>query len=832
MDQRPDPDRLLKHVQAEEESTGRGRLKLFFGAGPGVGKTYSMLEAARQRKKEGWDVVVGLVETHGRAETEALVDGLEVLPRKEVTYKGVVLREFDLDGALARRPRLLLLDELAHTNADGLRHAKRWQDVDELLDAGIDVFTTLNVQHWESLNDVVAQVTGVVVRETVPDVFLQGAHDLELVDLAPEDLLKRLKEGKVYKGELAGRALENFFKPGNLIALRELALRHAAERVDVQMQAYKERHAIGDVWSVGERIMVGVTASPLSARLVRAASRLATRLRAPWMVAHVENQSFLQSSAEDQSRLFQTLRLAEKLGAETITLTGENVAEELLAVARARNVTRIVLGKPARARWRDRLFGSIVDNVARHSGNMDLHIITGVESAGRSLPMAKAKKLSWRGTVWGAVLVAVATGICWPFYHILDPVNLVMIYLAAIMWTAYRHGRRASIVASVLSVLAFDFFFVPPSLTFAVSDAQYTMTFAVMLAVGLMISTVTSRLRWQTETLRRREERTRALYRLSRELSETPGTKDMIPMALTRLAEFYHRPILLLTPGPDGALAVDAGDPAAFAWTENERSVARWVYDKGQMAGAGSDTLSGAVGLYLPLKGIRSTVGVLGIRPATDREFLDPESLQLLETFASEIGGALESTRLSEKIGRDEKQAELTALARPVAGDRLRLGDFLSPERILFLAPGLSRERMIRDLLSRLDLPNPTQAFQAIMEREKSGPTLMGACVAVPHARLEGVKGLQAALGVSREGPVSIWVVFLSDPSNPKLHLGFLSSISQFFLVPGREDALRAFPSTNAVLNSIRELEIPCPIAPPSSFPSSSIETDPQIRLQ
>jgi two-component system sensor histidine kinase KdpD len=829
---RPDPDQLLKRVQADEESAGRGKLKLFFGASPGVGKTYAMLEAARQRKKEEWDVVVGLVETHGRAETEALLEGLEVLPRKEVPYKAVVLHEFDLEGALARRPRLLVLDELAHTNADGLRHAKRWQDVDELLDAGIDVYTTLNVQHWESLNDVVAQVTGVVVRETVPDAFLQGAHDLELVDLAPEDLLKRLKEGKVYKGELADRAMENFFKPGNLIALRELALRHAAERVDVQMQAYKERHAIGEVWSVRERIMVGVTSSPLSARLVRAASRLATRLRAPWMVVHVENQFFLQSPTEDQSRLVQTLRLAEKLGAETVTLTGENVAEELLALARARNVTRLVMGKPARARWRDRLFGSIVDNVARHSGNMDLHIITGVAEEDRPYHPVKKKKLSWRGTAWGAILVAAATGICWPFYQILDPVNLVMIYLAAIMWTAYRFGRRASIVASVLSVLVFDFFFVPPFLTFAVGDAQYTMTFAVMLAVGLMISTITSRLRWQTETLRRREERTRALYRLSRELSETPGTKDMFQLALTRLTEFYHRPILLLTPGPDGALAIDAGDPAAFAWTENERSVARWVYDKGQMAGAGSDTLSGAVGLYLPLRGIRSTVGVLAIRPAVPQEFLDPESLQLLETFASEIGGALDSTRLSEKIGRDEKQAELAALARPAAGIHPRLGDFLTPDRMMFLASGLSRERIIRDLLSRLDLPNPTQAFQAIIEREKSGPTLMGASVAVPHARLDGVKGLHAAFGVSREGPVTIWIVFLSDPSNPKLHLGFLSSISQFFLVPGREDALRALPSTNAVLNSIRELEIPYPIAPPSSFPRSSIETDPQKRSE
>jgi two-component system sensor histidine kinase KdpD len=807
---RPDPDQLLKHVQAEEDSSGRGRLKLFFGASPGVGKTYAMLEAARQRKKEGWDVVVGLVETHGRAETQALVEGLEVLARKEVNYKAVVLREFDLDGALARRPRLLLLDELAHTNAEGLRHAKRWQDVEEILDAGIDVYTTLNVQHWESLNDVVAQVTGVVVRETVPDTFLQRAHDLELVDLAPEDLLRRFREGKVYGGELAGRAMENFFKLGNLIALRELALRHAAERVDEQMRAFKERNAIGAVWSVGDRILVGVTANPLSARLVRAASRLAARLRAPWIVAHVETSDYLQSSSTEQARLFHTLRLAEKLGAETLTLTGENVGEELLTLARARHVTQIVLGKPARSRWKDRFLGSLVENVARKSGNIDLHIITGVAGESRHSPLVEERGRPWRGAGWGVVLVALATGICWPFFRILDRVNLVMIYLAAIMWTAYRFGRRASIVASVLSVLAFDFFFVSPSMSFAVSDAQYMMTFVVMLAVGLLISTVTSRLRWQTDTLRRREKRTRALYTLSRELSETPSTRDMLQTAVTRLVEFYHCPVLLLTPGPDGDLVPGAGDPAAFGWTENERSVARWVFDKSQRAGAGSDTLSGAVGLYLPLKGIRSTVGVLGVRPGDTKEFLDPEPFQVLETFAGEIGGALESTRLSEKIGRDEAQAEKKVLTRPMAAGVLpRFGDFLTVGRVKFISPGITGDRIVRDLLALMDLQNPTRAFQSVMEREREGATLIGNSVSVPHARLEGVKGLQAVLGLTREAPPHVWIVFLSDPSNPAMHLGFLSAVSQFFQFPDRMAALQALPTTNAVLEYIRQEEIP-----------------------
>ena len=324
MEQRPDPERpnpdaLLKRLQEDEAQAQLGKLKLFFGMSAGVGKTYAMLEAARQRKKEGWEVVVGVVETHSRAETEALLDGLEILPRRDSLYKGAALREFDLDRALARRPRLILVDELAHTNAPGSRHKKRWQDVEELLDAGIDVYTTVNVQHWESLNDVVAQITGILVRETVPDTFLRRAHELELVDLAPEDLLQRLRDGKVYRGEQAERAADNFFQTGNLIALRELALRHAAERVDAQMVAFRERHAIPGVWPAGDRLLVGVSPSPMSARLVRAASRLATRLRAPWIAVHVETPAFLRLAPEDRGRVIDNLRLAEKLGAETAT---------------------------------------------------------------------------------------------------------------------------------------------------------------------------------------------------------------------------------------------------------------------------------------------------------------------------------------------------------------------------------------------------------------------------------------------------------------------------------------------------------------------------------
>ncbi len=805
MDERPDPDQLLKRVQADEALSGRGRLKLFFGASPGVGKTYAMLEAARQRKKEGWDVVVGIVETHKRVETEALLEGMDVLPRKDIAYKGVTLREFDLDGALSRRPRLLLVDELAHSNAEGLRHTKRWQDVEELLDAGIDVYTTLNVQHWETLNDVVAQITGVVVRETVPDTFLNRAADLELVDLAPEDLLKRLEEGKVYHGEIAGRAAENFFKPGNLIALRELALRHTAERVDAQMRAFKETHSVQEGWLVGERLMVGVTGSPMSARLIRAAARLATRLHAPWIAVHVETPATMR----DRSRAFDNLRLAEKLGGETVVLTGEDVVEEMLALARSRDVTRIVLGKPARPRWKDWLFGSIVDDFARKCGDIDLHVTSGpTVQPGKRAPMVPENPLRWSGLAWGAAMVGLCTLVCWPLSVKLDRANLIMIYLLGIVWTAYRFGRRASFVASVLSVLAFDFFFVAPYFAFAVSDSQYLLTFVAMLAVGLFIGTLTGRLRRQTSALRKREERMRVLYKLSRELSETPDTRQMLETARKRLEEYFRIPILLLTADPKGDLAVGSGDPAAFGWTENERSVARWVFDKGQVAGAGSDTLAGSNGLYLPLSGIRSTLGVLAVRPGEAKTFLDPEQLQLLETFAGEIGGALESTRMSEDMGRAEMQSELHAMGRAASGGRSRLGDFLTPDRIRILPPGLPKEKIIRDLLSKLTLPNPTLAFQAVLDRENTGSTMIGNDVAVPHARLDEVKGLQAAVGVSREGPVRVWVVFVGPKENPGLLLTFLAGVSVFFQKEGRVDELVGLKSGKAILSYIRGEEI------------------------
>src|SRR5262245_2917931 len=500
---RPDPDALLERVQEQQATRTRGRLKVFFGASPGVGKTFAMLEAAQRRQKDGADVVVGWVETHGRAETAALLENLERLPPRPVEYRGTLLREFDLDAALARRPALLLLDELAHTNAPGSRHAKRWQDAQELLDHGIDVWTTLNVQHVESLNDLVARVTEGTVRETVPDRLLDEADEVEFVDLPPDDLLQRLREGKVYIPEQAQRAASGFFRKGNLIALRELALRRTAEHVDEVMRDYRRAHEIEETWPVAERVLVCVRPNPDSGRLVRAAHRLASRLHGDLIVGYVETPSQPALSDAEKQSLAATLKLADQLGAETAVLSGQTVGEAVLSYARANNVSKIVVGKPARARWRDRLFGSPVEAIIRGSGEIDVYTIAGEGSAPRARRPLVVGAPTGHGLLWAVVATGCCTLMGWAIYPRIDRANIIMLYLVGVALVAVRFGRWPSVLAACLSVAAFDVMFVPPYGTFAVTDTQYAITFAVMLAVALLISTLAVRLRDQAEAARR-----------------------------------------------------------------------------------------------------------------------------------------------------------------------------------------------------------------------------------------------------------------------------------------------------------------------------------------
>src|SRR5262245_14883651 len=542
MEARRDPEAFLERARQEEARRARGKLKVFFGAAAGVGKTYAMLEAAREQRVAGVDVVAGVVETHKRAETEALLAGLEILPPRQIEYHGTTLKEFDLDAALARRPTIILVDELAHTNAPGSRHAKRWQDVHELLDAGINVYTTVNVQHLESLNDVVAKITGIVVRETVPDSVLEQADEVELVDLPPDDLLQRLKEGKVYVPEQAREAIQNFFRKGNLIALRELALRATAERVDAQMRVYMREHAIEKVWPAAERLLVCIGPSPFSARLVRTARRMAERLGAEWIVAYVETPGQLRLPPEVRDRVIQTMRLAEQLGAETVTLTGQRMSDEILAFAPAKNVTKIVIGKPARTFWKRILAGSIVDALVDGSGDIDVYVTSGereTEPPAKVRPRRIASE--WAGYVEGAAVIAIATGLAWSMFPFFDRANLVMAYLLGVILVAMRRGRAPSLFASLLSVAAFDFFFVPPFFTFAVSDTQYVVTFVVMFVVALVISRLTIRVRDQAEAARQREQRTAALYAISRELAATRSVDDLLQISVRHIADVFRR---------------------------------------------------------------------------------------------------------------------------------------------------------------------------------------------------------------------------------------------------------------------------------------------------
>jgi two-component system sensor histidine kinase KdpD len=660
---RPDPEALLARVKAEEARQRRGKLRVFLGAAAGVGKTYAMLEAVREQRADGVDVLVGYVETHGRAETDALLEGLAVLAPRMVEYRATALREFDLDGALARRPALILVDELAHTNAPGSRHAKRWQDVVELLDAGINVYTTMNVQHLETLNDVVAKITGVVVRETVPDSVFEQADEVELIDLPPDELLERFKDGKVYMPEQAEEAVRNFFRKGNLIALRELALRRTAERVDAQMRVYMHEHAIGKSWPTAERLLVCISPGPESARLVRAGRRMADRLGAPWIAAYVETPAQLRLPPEVRDRVTQTLRLAEQLGAETVRLPGEKMSEAILAFAHDRNVTKIVVGKPRRRLWTRILIGSIVDALVQGSGDVDIYVISAEREPG--VPLApvgrRAMPSDWAPYGWAMAVIALASGAAWLTLPFFELANLVMVYLLGIVVVATRYGRGPSLVASILSVAALDFFFVPPVFTFAVTDVRYLFTFVVMLVVGLVTSSLAARIRMQAEAARQREQRTAALYAMSRELASTRGLDELLAIAVRHISEVFRSQIVVLLPGAGGESLVPWGS-GQFTLDSNELGVGKWVHEHHQPAGLGTATLPGAAALYLPLQAPRGPVGVLGIRPA-DRHALDaPDQLHQLETFSNQTALAIERANLADEAQQAQVRIETERL--------------------------------------------------------------------------------------------------------------------------------------------------------------------------
>jgi len=670
-DTRPDPDALLRRVQAEERKKKRGRLTIFLGAAPGVGKTFAMLtEAAYQRDVENRDVVAGVVETHRRFETATLLADFECLPKRQVQYRGTVLEEFDLDAALARKPGLLLVDELAHTNAEGSRHPKRWQDVKELLDAGIEVMTTINVQHLESLNDVVAQITGVVIRETVPDSVLDEADEVKLVDLTPDELLERLREGKVYLPAQAERAIENFFRKGNLIALRELALRRTAQRVDADMQEWRKAHGIEKTWAASDRLLVCISPSPFSANLLRVGSRMAAGLRADWFAVNVETPATLHLVEADGARIADNLRLAEQLGAITVTLTGEDAAESILRFAREQNVTKIVAGKPRRRSWKDRIRTGFVDRLIMGSEDIDIYVTVGDHANVELGRAAKQSESESKGKPWrfdeyaaGVAMTLLASAVAYFLFGRGNLPDVVMTYLLGIVLIAMRFSFAVSLVTAALSVLAYDFFFIPPYLTFSVSDFRHTITFGVMLLVAVVIAGLTQRVKDQVEVARRSERRTGILYGMSRELARAPTREAVMAAACGHIAAVFDASSAVFTRNAEGEVSCAHGTEGFDMTAEKELGIVRWVSSNGRGAGTSTDTVPGAQGLYRPLispSANREVIGVLGIVPKNASRFEDPEQRRLADGLATQTVIALERATFAHEtqVAHLEVEAE------------------------------------------------------------------------------------------------------------------------------------------------------------------------------
>ncbi|QXE91014.1 sensor histidine kinase KdpD [Geomonas subterranea] len=703
-DTRPSPETLLKVAQAEEEAqSGRGKLKIFLGYAPGVGKTYAMLEAAHVRKREGRDVVAAYVESHGRSETDLLLEGLEVVAKLQIEYQGVHLPEMDIDAVLVRKPQIALVDELAHTNAPGSRHEKRWQDVEELICAGIDVYSTVNIQHFESLNDVVAQITGVIVRETVPDKLLDLAVEIRLVDIPPEDLLERLREGKVYIPEKAMLATEKFFKPGNLMALRELSLRRAASRVDDQMRAYMEARSITGPWPAAEKLLVCVSGSPYSEKLIRTTRRLADEMKARWHTVYIETPGLSKHARENRERVWRDLRLAESLGADVATLTATSVAQALIQFAVQNNVTKVVVGKPTKPRWREFLRQPLVDELIRLSGPIDIYVVSIDVAAEKTKPAAVAPKKSvpWAGYLKGMVLVAAITLLCQVLRGLLAPTNLMMIYLLGLVLAATRLGRRPAVLTAFFSVLAFDFFFVPPYLTFAVADTEYVITFIALFTVGVVISTLVSQARERAESIREREEQTASLYYLSRDLAVASDLSGIVSATMRNIEQSIGGEVAVLMPEGE-RLALRAAS-AGLVLETKEHAVADWSFRNSSPAGRGTDTLISSQLLYLPLQTSGNVLGVLGIRLKAESDYASPLTRRLLHAFATQMSFAIERVLLVKQAEQAQILQARESLERALLNSISH--DLRTPLVTISGALGALRDRTtVLDEPSRQDL--------------------------------------------------------------------------------------------------------------------------------
>jgi two-component system sensor histidine kinase KdpD len=657
---RPPPEAFLREAAREN----RGRFKLFLGAAPGVGKTYEMLRVAQGKKAEGVDVVVGVVETHGRAETAAMVKDFEVVPRRKLDYKGRETDEMDLDAILARRPQLVLVDELAHTNAEGSRHPKRYLDVAELLAAGIDVYSTMNVQHLETLNDVVAKITRIRVRETVPDTVLERADEIEVVDLTPEALIERLNEGKVYVRDQAQRALKHYFSLGNLTALRELALRATAQRVDTQMLHYMQVHAIEGPWGASERVLVCVSEDPRSVELLRYAWRMADRLKAKWSAVYIEGPRHGAFSEEQRDAIAETLRTAERMGAEAITMPGEKIADELLAYAKANNFTHIVIGKSARSRWFELLHGSVVRELVRRSETISVHVVAGETAPGQGKATLRTEAqpvlVDPLAYLASGLMVGAAVGVSYLIDRIVSVQNLSLVFLTAVLFSALRYGLWPSIMASLLSVAAYNFFFLPPLYTFTIADPANVVALFFFLIAALVVSNLTAQKQRQTQSIATRAKTTAELYAFSRKVAGIGSLEDLMWAVTYQIAAMLNCDVVVLLPGPDG-LQVRAGYPPEDMLDAADMAAAQWTWSRNHAAGRGADTLPGGRRLFLPLQTQRGAIGVAGIhreKPA----LLSPDERRLLDALLDQAAVAIERVRLAEDVDQARLQAETERL--------------------------------------------------------------------------------------------------------------------------------------------------------------------------
>src|SRR6201996_801007 len=700
-DKRPSPEALLE--TARREHAQAGRLKIFVGAAPGVGKTYEMLQRAHSKLKAGADVVIGVVETHGRIETEALLHGLEVIPRKRVAYRDQTIEEMDLDALIARRPRLALVDELAHTNAPGSRHPKRYLDVEELLSRGIDVYTAVNIQHIESLNDVVAQITHVRVRETVPDSVFDRADGIELIDLTPDDLIQRLREGKVYVPKQAERALEHYFSPGNLTALRELALRRTAERVDEQLLNHMRANAIAGPWAAGERILVCISEDPRSAGLVRYTKRLADRLHAPWTALSIETRRSLRLSDEDRDRLADTLRLAESLGGEAMTIPaiGRRIADDVIGFAQTNNVTQIIIGKSMRSWWFELTRGSVVHDLVRRAGNISVNVIAGEELAADPVPKKTVRTAERREPfqprpyLMALLIVAVglvAAAFVQPLFGGIENVDLV--FLTAVVAVAVRYGLWPSILASIASSLCYNFFFMPPIYTFTITDPNNVVAFFFFMLIAILVSNVAARVRSQADTAIGRIRTTELLYAFSRKLAGTGTLDDVLWASAYQTALMLKVRVVLLLP-ENGVLTVKAGYPPEDQLDQADLAAANWAWGNDRPAGRGSATLPGAKRLFLPMRTGRGLIGVIGIDDDRTGPLLTPDHRRLLDALVDQGALAIERVQLVEDMDR---------VKRTVESDRLRsaLLTSISHDLKTPLASVLGAASTMRDLSGAL----------------------------------------------------------------------------------------------------------------------------------